>query len=100
MSDPHPEHRHGLAEDTAATKGGSLSALGGEALPHVREAEDLQAALIRQMPPGRRLEIAQDLYETAWNIKKAGLRAQHPDWSQEQIAAKLRRVFVTGYAGA
>lgn len=68
--------------------------------PHVREAEDLQAALIRKMTPGRRLEIARDLYETAWNLKKAGLRAQHPDWSEQQIAAKLRRVFLTGYAGA
>lgn len=70
------------------------------ALPHVCEAEDLQAALIRKMTPGRRLEIARDLYETAWNLKKAGLRAQHPDWSEQQIAAKLRRVFLTGYAGA
>ena len=82
------------------TKGGSLPTLGGAALPHVREAEELQAALIRQMPPGRRLEIARDLYEAAWNIKKAGLRAQHPDWSEQQIAAKLRLVFLTGYAGA
>ena len=67
---------------------------------HIREAEELQAARIRKMTPGRRLEIARDLYETAWNIKKAGLRAQHPDWSEQQIDAKLRRVFLTGYAGA
>lgn len=67
---------------------------------HSREADELQDIIIRSMTSARRLEIAQGLYETAWEIKKSGLRAQHPDWTEEEIAAKLRRVFVTGYAGA
>jgi len=67
---------------------------------HVRAAEKLQAEIIRRMTPGRRLEIARELYETAWQLKEAGLRRQHPDWSEEEIWAKCRRVFVTGYAGA
>jgi hypothetical protein len=52
------------------------------------------------MGPGRRLEVAQELYETAWQLKVAGLRREHPDWSEEDIFAKVRRVFLTGYAGA
>ena len=67
---------------------------------HIRNAEKLQDELIRKMTPGRRLEIARNLYEMAWNLKRAGLRTQHPEWSEQQIAAKLRRVFLTGYAGA
>ena len=67
---------------------------------HVRRAEELQNDLIRRMPPGRRLQIAQELYETAWQLKESGLRHQHPDWSDAQIRAKCRLVFLTGYAGA
>ncbi len=67
---------------------------------HVCEAERRQAELIRRMSPGRRLEIAQELYETAWQLKEAGLRRQHPDWSDADIRAKCRRIFITGYAGA
>lgn len=67
---------------------------------HRCEAAAIQDEIIRNMTPARRLEIAQGLYETAWEIKKSGLRIQHPDWTEEEIAAKLRRIFLTGYAGA
>jgi hypothetical protein len=44
----------------------------GNAVPaHIRQAEEHQAQLIRAMTPYRRLEIAQDLYATAWKIKLA-----------------------------
>lgn len=68
--------------------------------PHVRQAERAQDEILRSMSPARRLEVARELYETAWQIKAAGLRRQHPDWPEELLLAKLRRVFVTGYAGA
>jgi hypothetical protein len=72
-----------------------------EAVPsHVREAEQHQAELIRAMTPFRRLEIAREMYDTAWKIKSAGLQAQHPDWSPGEVAAAVRRIFLTGYAGA
>jgi hypothetical protein len=68
--------------------------------PHVHQAQQAQDEILRSMSPGRRLQVAQELYETAWQIKAAGLRRQHPDWPEEFLLAKLRRVFVTGYAGA
>lgn len=67
---------------------------------HTRKAEQMQDAIIRHMTPGRRLQIARELYEGAWQLKAAGLRHEHPDWPEEQVLAKLRRVFLTGYAGA
>lgn len=67
---------------------------------HVAAAERMQDEIIRKMTPARRLEVARGLYETAWKLKAAGLRHQHPDWSEEQVLAKVRRVFLTGYAGA
>ncbi len=66
----------------------------------MRRAEQAQEEIIRTMSPGRRLEVARELYETAWQVKAAGLRREHPEWPEELLLAKLRRVFVTGYAGA
>lgn len=66
---------------------------------HVREAERRQEELIRAMSPKRRLEIAAELYDTAWAIKLAAVRAQHPDWSEEQAAVAVRLIFLTGHAG-
>jgi len=68
--------------------------------PHVQRANYAQDELIRAMSPGRRLQVAQELYETAWQLKVAGLRREHPEWSEQSILAKVRRVFLTGYAGA
>jgi hypothetical protein len=67
---------------------------------HVQRANDAQDELIRAMSPARRLEIAQELYDTAWQLKAAGLRREYPDWSDKSIFDKVRRVFLTGYAGA
>jgi hypothetical protein len=66
---------------------------------HVKIAESKQAELVRSMTPGRRLEIANSLYETAWAIKSSALRDRHPEWSDEILFARLRRIFLTGYAG-
>ncbi|MEX1113870.1 MAG: hypothetical protein WEB53_01380 [Akkermansiaceae bacterium] len=67
---------------------------------HVRHAEQAQDEILRAMSPRRRLEVARELYEVAWQLKAAGLRHEHPDWPEDHILDKLRRVFLTGYAGA
>ena len=67
---------------------------------HLGRAVDAQDEILRAMSPGRRLQVAQELYETAWQLKAAGLRREPPDWPEERVMGKLRRVFVTGYAGA
>lgn len=66
-----------------------------DAIPTI---EQRQADLIRAMSPARRLEIAADLYETGWELKMAGLRSQHPDWTDSQIFGATRRAFLTGDA--
>jgi hypothetical protein len=60
---------------------------------------EIQNQIIRKMTPGQRLAIAQELYQTAWEIKKSALKALHPDWTDEEILQRTRRIFVTGYAG-
>lgn len=66
---------------------------------HAEEAERVQNEIIRKMTPTQRLAIADKLYQTAWEIKKSGLKALHPDWTEEEIVKRTRRIFVTGYAG-
>ncbi len=92
MSEQNQKISTGLAKKSANDQGRQPA--------HIQEAERIQQELIRKMSPARRLEIAREMYETAWKIKEGGLRAQHPDWSESEIAAKLRRIFITGYAGA
>ncbi len=77
------------------TKGGSMPSLS----IHQVAAERIQDELIRKMSPARRLEIACDLYSMAWEVKMAALRKQHPDWSEQALSARTRRIFLTGYAG-
>ena len=44
------------------------------------------------MSGGERLRQAERLYWVAWKLKMAGLRAQHPEWSEEQL--KTARIFL------
>lgn len=66
---------------------------------HVAEAERIQIEIIRKMTPAHKFTIARGLYDTAWEIKRAALRQQHPDWTEEQVLARVKRIFTTGYVG-
>jgi len=49
--------------------------------------------IFRAMTGERRLQLAEELYWSARKRKLAGLRAQHPDWAEEQLNAEVRRIF-------
>jgi hypothetical protein len=46
------------------------------------------------MTPDERWAVAQSLYRTAREVKRAGVRAEHPDWSDEQVLEETRRQFL------
>lgn len=52
-----------------------------------------QVEIYRRMTPGRRLEIAEQLCWTARRMKTAWLQAQHPNWSEAQVAQEVARIF-------
>ena len=52
-----------------------------------------QIAILRRMAPERRLALAERLYWTARGMKAAWLRAQHADWSPEQVSREVTRIF-------
>ena len=46
------------------------------------------------MTPEEKLEVSMELYHFARALKAAGLRAQHPDWSEKKIQEKVRDIFL------
>ena len=53
-----------------------------------------QIEIYQRMTPGERWEAAQGLYRTARAIKTSGVRSQHPEWTQLQVEAEVRRLFL------
>jgi len=52
-----------------------------------------QVEIYRRMTPGRRLEIAEQMYWSAREMKAAWLRSQHPDWTEDQVDQEVTRLF-------
>ena len=53
-----------------------------------------QIRILRAMTGERRLRLAEQLYWSARRMKAAGLRAQHPNWADDQLNAEVRRIFL------
>ena len=53
-----------------------------------------QIAAFQQMGPERRLELAEQLYWSARELKRSWLRSRHPDWSDSELARELTRIFL------
>ena len=54
----------------------------------------IQIEIYRKMSMGQKLAIAQDLYWTAWEVKKSGLKQQYPEWNDEKLNKKVREAFL------
>jgi hypothetical protein len=50
--------------------------------------------ILRAMPGERRLEVAEQLYWMARELKKAGVQSHHPEWTEEQVLAEVNRIFL------
>jgi hypothetical protein len=53
-----------------------------------------QIAALRRMTGQQRWQLAERLYWSARKMKAAGLRCQHPDWSEERVNEEVRRIFL------
>ena len=53
-----------------------------------------QKKALQAMTPAQKLGVAADLRRSAWRMKAAGVRMQHPDWSEAAIEDKVREIFV------
>ncbi|GBD32936.1 MAG: hypothetical protein KatS3mg081_2912 [Gemmatimonadales bacterium] len=58
----------------------------------VSAADRVDLEILRRMSPAAKLEVMRILWQQAWELKAAGLRLQHPDWSEERIQARVREL--------
>jgi hypothetical protein len=58
------------------------------------DPEDPQVEIFRRMTPEQKLRAAERLYWSARELKAAWLRAEHPDWTEEQVAKAVRDAFL------
>ncbi len=60
----------------------------------IRHEDDLhpaQIAAFGRMTPGERLDAAVEMIHAARRLQASALGVMHPDWTEEQIAAEVRR---------
>lgn len=50
--------------------------------------------VLQAMSPAQKLRAAERPYHSAWQLKAAALRAEHPDWSDEAIHRVVRMIFL------
>jgi hypothetical protein len=58
------------------------------------EKSEIQVEIYRRMSPQQKLEIAFGLYKVARELKAAGLRMIHTDWTERQIKKEVTRIFL------
>ena len=53
-----------------------------------------QIKILKSLSPEAKLQLAEKLYASARALKAAGIRQQHPDWSEEKVAKKVMELFL------
>lgn len=54
----------------------------------------LRTKIYQQMTPEQKLNQALLLYHSARELKAAALRTKRPDWTEEQVQAEVREIFL------
>ena len=55
---------------------------------------DLELARLRAMTASEKVAVMHALWRQAWSLTVAGVRGRHPDWSQGQVDAATRAIFL------
>jgi hypothetical protein len=53
--------------------------------------DDEMAEVYRRMTPARRLQVASDMFDSAVELLRGYLRAEHPEWSDAEVKAEAAR---------
>jgi len=56
------------------------------------EIKAMQLQIRRSMTPGQRLRIACEISDLAHDLRKAGIKRAHPEWSERQVVIELLRL--------
>ncbi len=58
------------------------------------EAWRVLVEIYRRMPPSRRLELACGMTDSLRRVVAAGVRARHPEYSEEQVRLAFARLWL------
>ena len=58
------------------------------------KARQIQIEIYKKMSSEDKWRRMQELWKTAWQVKQAGIKMLHPDWTQEQVEEKVRDIFI------
>jgi hypothetical protein len=53
-----------------------------------------QIKILKSLSPDAKLKLAEKLYTSARALKAAVIRQQHPHWSEEKVAVKVKEIFL------
>ncbi|HMN68901.1 MAG TPA: hypothetical protein PKC28_10220 [Bdellovibrionales bacterium] len=56
--------------------------------------DKLRAEIYRKMSPAKKWEEWMRLREIAWKLKTPGMKAAHPDWSDQDVENAVRKIFL------
>lgn len=56
------------------------------------EVEAMQLEIRRKMTGAQRLRLALEMSQFARELRKAGIRQDHPDWTERQVMIELFRL--------
>jgi hypothetical protein len=56
----------------------------------------VQIAAFRRMTPGEKFAQVVQMYHMGISFKIAGLRMQHPDWSEDELRREAQRISTYG----
>lgn len=54
---------------------------------------DRELARLRALTASEKVAVMQSLWRQAWSLKRAGVTAQHPELSPDDVEAKVREIF-------
>ena len=54
----------------------------------------VQVEIYKKMSAQRKLEILDNLYRTARELKAIGIRRDYPEWTEEDVQNRLREIFL------
>jgi hypothetical protein len=61
---------------------------------HLRKAEAVRTEIYRKMTVQQKLDIDYKIYLMARELKAGWLRKCHPEWTEEQVEAKVQEIFL------
>ena len=56
--------------------------------------DDEQLRILRAMTPAQKIRAAERLIESARQLKAAAIHSEHPEWTEEEVWAAVREVFI------